>query len=586
MRIFFALTVAAFFEPLVCAQSDNPYSESIYSMTRTARAVLDSAIDRKFGSDQLVYASTLPVDFGTKEADGLQREFGWKLRLGRKLYEQKCASCHGRWGDGDGVAADKLNTPPRGFHSKLFRWKSTLSHYPPRTHDIAETIRIGIPGTPMRSNKLTEEARYAVAEYVRWLSIRLQVRRWLCVEIKDMEGVNADELMELLSEALEIVSHKWKSAEESELEFPDDRPATHESIARGKLLYTKLSCHKCHGKTGAGDGEETRIRDLSPVTRKQFEKPGFRNAEGLLVTLGDLRTDLMKGGGGRADLYLRIVNGVQGARMPRYKGTVSDEQVWDLVDFLISMRVDSALNYPERRLAVPKAASREESPVPNGYGDFVGVIRWQGEIPKTPVLVEKGGRVKDAEVCAVRDIPDESLLISEKNQGVANVFVYLERSPEHAMNLERLTTPVLHSKNCRLFPHAQILRTDVECELKNDNATIENFHFYPERNDAFNQVLAAGGRAAVKHRRPETKPFPVKSDYHYWVSAWLLPLDHPYAAITDKQGRFFIEGLPAGEHTFVVWHEKANYVHRRLKVVIEEDDVTEVQLKLNASMLK
>jgi hypothetical protein len=33
-------------------------------------------------------------------------------------------------------------------------------------------------------------------------------------------------------------------------------------------------------------------------------------------------------------------------------------------------------------------------------------------------------------------------------------------------------------------------------------------------------------------------------------------MDHPYFATTDAQGRFRIEGLPAGEYTLEAWHEE------------------------------
>lgn len=33
-------------------------------------------------------------------------------------------------------------------------------------------------------------------------------------------------------------------------------------------------------------------------------------------------------------------------------------------------------------------------------------------------------------------------------------------------------------------------------------------------------------------------------------------MDHPHFAVTDKSGRFEIEGLPAGEYTIEAWHEE------------------------------
>jgi hypothetical protein len=40
------------------------------------------------------------------------------------------------------------------------------------------------------------------------------------------------------------------------------------------------------------------------------------------------------------------------------------------------------------------------------------------------------------------------------------------------------------------------------------------------------------------------------------MRGWLLIVDHPYAAVTDEDGRFEIPQLPAGEHRFRLWHER------------------------------
>jgi hypothetical protein len=42
---------------------------------------------------------------------------------------------------------------------------------------------------------------------------------------------------------------------------------------------------------------------------------------------------------------------------------------------------------------------------------------------------------------------------------------------------------------------------------------------------------------------------------HEWLQAWIFALKHPFFAVTDKRGRFEIEGLPPGAYTFRAWHE-------------------------------
>jgi len=54
------------------------------------------------------------------------------------------------------------------------------------------------------------------------------------------------------------------------------------------------------------------------------------------------------------------------------------------------------------------------------------------------------------------------------------------------------------------------------------------------------------------------------------MSAYVLVLDHPYAAITDEKGHFEIPDLPVGDHEFRVWQESAGWLDKHYAVTIHE----------------
>ena len=56
-------------------------------------------------------------------------------------------------------------------------------------------------------------------------------------------------------------------------------------------------------------------------------------------------------------------------------------------------------------------------------------------------------------------------------------------------------------------------------------------------------------------------------------------------AVTDKEGNFEIANLPAGEHEFVIWHEKAGYLERKHKVTIAPGQTQEVKLEFGGDKL-
>ncbi|MFN8854847.1 MAG: carboxypeptidase-like regulatory domain-containing protein, partial [Planctomycetaceae bacterium] len=61
-----------------------------------------------------------------------------------------------------------------------------------------------------------------------------------------------------------------------------------------------------------------------------------------------------------------------------------------------------------------------------------------------------------------------------------------------------------------------------------------------------------------------------------------LILDHPFMAVSDANGKFEIEGLPAGKHEFTVWHEKKGYLDKKLVVEVKAGESKSVDLKYGA----
>ncbi len=80
---------------------------------------------------------------------------------------------------------------------------------------------------------------------------------------------------------------------------------------------------------------------------------------------------------------------------------------------------------------------------------------------------------------------------------------------------------------------------------------------------------------------------------HPAASAWVVVPPHPYYVVTDEQGRFRIDDVPAGEYTLVVWHppvvmgvDAAGVVQRsvpaesRTKLKVEERKIASARVEL------
>ena len=192
----------------------------------------------------------------------------------------------------------------------------------------------------------------------------------------------------------------------------------------------------------------------------------------------------------------------------------------------------------------------------DGWGGLRGRFIWRGEIPVQQELVIE----RDAEVCGGHGLKDESLLIDPENRGVGNVVVWLDSRtavPIHP-ELEKPAGPVrLDNRGCRFEPRVAVLRTGGVLRLVNSDPVAHNAAVYLKRSTPFNDVIPQGGPLDRVIRKAEQLPARVDCSIHPWMKAWLLVLDHPYAAVSGEDGSFELPRLPAGEWTFRVWQERA-----------------------------
>jgi hypothetical protein len=214
-----------------------------------------------------------------------------------------------------------------------------------------------------------------------------------------------------------------------------------------------------------------------------------------------------------------------------------------------------------------------------GFGTFKGKVVLEGAAPTLSFLVTKGSKGKDWETCAAVGIPDERLLAGTGN-GVKNVFIYLSKTPRGAPKTEVPAEAArFDQKGCQFLPHCLLVRKGQDVLILSDDPIAHNTHTYPAKNTPFNSGIPANDRVGTKivYTSAESKPFAVKCDYHTWMNAYHLPLDHPYAAITAADGSFEIKDIPSGKHNFVIWHEgvKGGYLQRKHSVTIKADEATE-----------
>jgi len=251
------------------------------------------------------------------------------------LFRARCARCHGLTGGGDGRMAARLRTRPRDYRSGVFKKTPLAGRARPRHEDLVRILEQGIEDTAMPAwgPHLSAAELTGLASYVRLLAIRGETERLTAFDHDAGEGFELEDLRE----NYELVVDRWRSAAEHLIVPRRDPPvATPERVAHGRDLFhgeRGTSCTRCHGDAGHGDGPSSKV--LDPDTG---EPVPFRDEWGHPIRPRDLVCAPLRFGDQPLDIYRRIFAGINGTPMPAHAGVLSEDDIWDLVLYVGSLR--------------------------------------------------------------------------------------------------------------------------------------------------------------------------------------------------------------------------------------------------------
>lgn len=203
---------------------------------------------------------------------------------GKYLYVKHCAVCHGVNGRGDGPASPSMIPRPRDFTQGLYKYKSTMPVSVPSDDDLARTIYAGLQGSAMPSwaGLLNDAEVKAVLEYIKGFSPR------------------------------------FKNEPVSLVKMPARIDPTPQSIAAGEAVFRRAGCNACHGDDLRGGKKLFDNKDL-PVFSRDLTAPWT-----------------FRGGSTAEELWLRITTGLAPSPMPSFSKTLSDEDRWHVVNYILS----------------------------------------------------------------------------------------------------------------------------------------------------------------------------------------------------------------------------------------------------------
>jgi len=166
---------------------------------------------------------------------------------------------------------------------------------------------------------------------------------------------------------------------------------------------------------------------------------------------------------------------------------------------------------------------------------------------------------KDVAFCGNKKLVNERLLVNQTNNGIKNVvvYVYTGRGGAKLAKVKPVNnTHTLANENCRFEPRILVTQTGDTLKVTNPDAVGHNANMNFFENKAENVMIPAGRDATVELKKAEPAPIPIDCNIHPWMKAYILVLDHPFAAVSDENGDMIIKGLPSGKKLmFRVYHE-------------------------------
>jgi hypothetical protein len=152
------------------------------------------------------------------------------------------------------------------------------------------------------------------------------------------------------------------------------------------------------------------------------------------------------------------------------------------------------------------------------------------------------------------------------DNGLANVWVFVKNPP--AGGPPAGDAPVLDQVNCLYQPYVFGIRTGQKLIIRNSDPLLHNVNTSASTvpSHRFNIAQPTKGKEDVKTFDKPELPLKFLCNVHNWMFAWAGVFEHPYYAVTDKDGKFKLPDLPAGKYTIVAKHLKAGETTQEISV--------------------
>jgi plastocyanin len=204
-------------------------------------------------------------------------------------------------------------------------------------------------------------------------------------------------------------------------------------------------------------------------------------------------------------------------------------------------------------------------------GTVTGVIKFTGTAPRPAKIdMSQDAACKGTNVAETYDVD---------NGNLANVFVYVKTGLGDRTFAPPKDPVTIDQQDCRYHPHVLGVMAGQTVKIVNSDDTTHNIHPTPQHNREWNESQPPKAAPIEKTFAREEIMLPVKCNQHPWMKMYLNVVKSPFFAVTGKDGKYELKGLPPGTYTIAAVHEKAGEQTQQVTIAPKESKTVDLMFK-------
>jgi len=229
----------------------------------------------------------------------------------------------------------------------------------------------------------------------------------------------------------------------------------------------------------------------------------------------------------------------------------------------------------EQPAAKPEAAAAPAAKIdPATVATVSGVVKFDGTAPKP----QKIDMSQDPACKGTNDT--ETVVVDGGN--LANVFVYVkDGAGNYSFDVPKEPAK-LDQQGCRYHPHVLGVMAGQTVQIINSDNTTHNIHPSPKDNREWNESQPPKAAPLDKDFARQEVLIPVKCNQHPWMKMYIGVVKSPFFAVTGKDGKYELKGLPPGTYTIAAVHEKYGEVDQTVTVAAKDSKTQDFTFKAGA----